>query len=308
MSRAYLRAAGCVSVHGAGLAALRDAIARGDAPSVRDAPAELALSGLPAAGWLDPLPRPERWTGKPARLGRMDRLSHLALCAAEAAVQRAGGLHAGERAALVLGTAFGAHLSNELFWRGVRAGGSKGASPAIFAYTLPSAACGELAIHFGLRGPCLTLAQGRGAGVAALAEAAALCEEGRAETVLAGAADSLGAALCARRAARVPCEGAAFFVIAREPGAAPLARLAGSGHASGEGAPARARRAACARAGLGDAHEIDGEPAALGDGLASGPLCALALALEALPPPLPCLLNAVDREAGTADAICLVRP
>lgn len=308
MPSAYLRAAGCVSLHGTGVECVGDAIARAAPPPTRAAPAELALAHLADAGWLDPLPSPERWTGKPARLGRMDRLSHLALCAGEAVAQRAGGLQAGERAALVLGTAFGAHLSNELFWRGIRAGGSKGASPAIFAYTLPSAASGELAIHFGLRGPCLTLAQGRGSGVAALAAAAALCEGERAEAVLAGAADSLGAALCARRGERVPCEGAAFFLVTSEPGGRPLARLAGSGQASGEGAVARAAHAACARAGLADVRAIDAEPVALGDGLAPGPLLALAHALEGPHPALPCLLTALDRDAGTADAICLVAP
>ncbi len=308
MPSAYLRASGCVSVHGCSLQAIRTALEGGARPPLRAAPAGLVAHEAPG-GWLDPLPRPERWSGKPARLGRMDRLSHLAICAAESAVQ-AGALAGGARAALVLGTAFGAHLANELFWRGVREAGSKGASPAIFAYTLPSAASGELAIHFGLRGPCLTLAQGRGSGLAALAAAADLCAEGRAEQVLAVAADSLGAALCARArgAARVPCEGAAAFVVASEPGPAPLAWIAGHAEAAGEDAGARVARAALARAGLEERElraRLERERPALGDGLAPGPLVELALLLEEGSARLPCLLTALDEDAGTADALCL---
>jgi hypothetical protein len=317
----YLRAAGCVTVHGCSLEAIRGALGHLQTPPSVPAPASVAYGSRPRdAGWIEPLPRPERWIGKPARLGRMDRLSHLALCAAEAAAQSHGGLpDAGDRGALVLGTAFGAHLPNELFWRGVREAGSKGASPSLFAYTLPSAASGELAIHFGLRGPNLTLAQGRGSGVAALAAAAGLLEAGQARVVLAGAADSLGATLLAAlepgapatdagEPHRVPCEGAAFFLLASEPGASPLGRIAASAQASGDRARERAEQVACSRAGLVEAElraRIDRVHPAFGDALAPGPLFELALALEG-GGPLPCLLTAVDREAGTADALCVV--
>ena len=71
---------------------------------------------------------------------------------------------------MALGTRYGSHLSNELFWRGQR--GPTGPSPALFAYTLPSAAAAEISMHFGLTGPLLTFAGGADSGLAALGAAA----------------------------------------------------------------------------------------------------------------------------------------
>ena len=86
------------------------------------------------------------------RFGRLDLLSQLALLAVEAlrldfeALPRA-------RTAICL-AAPGGSLSTEVeYWNGCDAVG--GPSPTLFAYTLPSAAMGEIAIRYRLTGPNL---------------------------------------------------------------------------------------------------------------------------------------------------------
>jgi 3-oxoacyl-[acyl-carrier-protein] synthase II len=252
----------------------------------------------------------------------MDRLSQIALFAAVEAVEESGiGAEIPtERAGVALGTSHGAHLSNELFWRGAR--GPGGASPALFAYTLPSAAAGEIAIHLGLRGPSLTLVQGRGGGLSALAQAADLVAAGTADFMLAGAADVLSLTLLRSQtesAEPVLAEGASFAVLAPRPGPAPVARFAGTGQAWGESALTEAVAAALAQAGLrsgqirvrlgtGTGDRLLGGDMALvlGDGQAAAPLLQLCLA-AAGPEFLPCLIAARD-ESGLAEALCLAEP
>lgn len=134
---------------------------------------------------------PSRWAAQPARLARMDRLCALALVACDSALVD-GALSPtapewdGARTAIVLGTAFGCHATNEEYYRGLR---REGPSPRLFAYTLPSSPVGEISIHYGVRGPATTLANGLTSGVDALAAAAAMLAAGRADRVLACAAD-----------------------------------------------------------------------------------------------------------------------
>ncbi len=101
----------------------------------------------------------------------MDRLCALALVAADGALCDAGvPTHDSERTAIVLGTAYGCHATNEEYYRGLL---REGASPRLFAYTLPSSPVGEISIHHGIRGPATTVASGLHAGLAALGEGAA---------------------------------------------------------------------------------------------------------------------------------------
>ncbi|HEY1585453.1 MAG TPA: hypothetical protein VGH63_07160, partial [Polyangia bacterium] len=65
---------------------------------------------------------PARWSGNAARLSRMDRLCGLALVACDAALVDAALSAAapewnGERTAIVLGTAYGCHATNEDYYR-----------------------------------------------------------------------------------------------------------------------------------------------------------------------------------------------
>ena len=86
------------------------------------------------------------------RFGRLDLASQLALLAVE-------NLAAGfdpfprERIAICLAARAGSLSTDIEFWRGRDAVG--GPSPTLFAYTLPSAAIGEIAIRHRLTGPNL---------------------------------------------------------------------------------------------------------------------------------------------------------
>lgn len=267
------------------------------------------LGPMPAAAWLDPLPRPQPWTGKATRWSRLDRLSHLALATAHEALARAGGLRSDGETGLVFATAFGAHLPNELFLHGLRRLGPLGASPAMFAYTLASSAAGEVSIGLGLRGPLMVLAQGATSGLAALGEASALVDQGRAGQVLAGAADTLGRTLLLAAGAAGPqlSEGAVFFCVqAGTEGA--LARLAGEGQASGADALDRARAAALDRAGLTEA-ALRADPLRR-DGDGAWPAHAILLDIIDLlssPGLLPARVSVLDR-GGHAHALCLGAP
>ena len=159
------------------------------------APAGPVFSVSPAAG-----PR----AGRASRRGPMDRLCALALTAAEAALQDAGWTPAtwaswvaerDERVGVVFGTAYGCHATNEEFYRGLLAEGPRGASPRLFAYTLPSSPLGEITIHLGARGPAQTLASGCHAGLEAVGHAGALCRVHRADLILAVAAEVRGGTL-----------------------------------------------------------------------------------------------------------------
>src|SRR4051795_12709345 len=137
---------------------------------------------------------PSRWAGNSARLSRMDRLCALALVACDGALVDAALTPAapewhGERTAIVLGTAYGCHATNEEYYRGLLREGAAGASPRLFAYTLPSSPVGEISIHYGVRWPTLVLANGMTSGVDALAEGVAIVAEGRADRALVCAAD-----------------------------------------------------------------------------------------------------------------------
>ena len=86
------------------------------------------------------------------RFGRLDLMSQLAVLA----VEPMKGLFAGtspDRIGMVLSARAGSLSTDAEYWDGRdRVGGP---SPTLFAYTLPSAAMGEVAIRHGLRGPNL---------------------------------------------------------------------------------------------------------------------------------------------------------
>ena len=157
-----------------------------------------------------------------ARIGRVERISALALLAASAALDDASACAApvpAERAAMVLGTAFGCFLTNAEYQRRLDAGGPAAASPRLFAATVSNAAAGEVAIALGLRGPGVTLTAGRVSGGVALGHAAAALAAGRADAAIAGGADAMGPALTRWIAAtsfgvsRAAVDAAAFLVL-----------------------------------------------------------------------------------------------
>ena len=190
----------------------------GDPPCPRR-PVPAGLEGheiaTPPAGWIDPIPRPRRWLGRPVRFQRLDRLTRLALVAAHAAVEAAAAPDDLPRAGIVLGTALGSHLTNEAFQLQLDRRPPPEASPTLFTHTLPSAAVGVISIHLGLRGPTVTLAEGVCAGLAALDLAGGMLARGEVSWVLAGAVDSLGPTRLAAAGADAGllAEGAAFFCL-----------------------------------------------------------------------------------------------
>jgi|SRR5450756_1733874 len=86
------------------------------------------------------------------RFGRLDLQSQLALLAVASLNVNFDGLPR-DRTGICLAASAGSLSTDVNFWNGRHAVG--GPSPTLFAYTLPSAAVGEVAIHFRLTGPNL---------------------------------------------------------------------------------------------------------------------------------------------------------
>jgi hypothetical protein len=86
------------------------------------------------------------------RLERLDRPTLSALVAAHL-VQREGCVPD----ALLVAVDEGSAAADRVYWATARACGGAYASPMLFTATLPSAVAGELAMTFGLRGPCVVV-------------------------------------------------------------------------------------------------------------------------------------------------------
>jgi 3-oxoacyl-(acyl-carrier-protein) synthase len=108
------------------------------------------------------------------RFGRLDLASRLALLAVEKLGVNFEVFPRG-RVGICLSARAGSLSTDVEFWKGRNDVG--GPSPTLFAYTLPSAAIGEIAIRHRLTGPNLCLV---GDGAALLAEAADLLRRGEA--------------------------------------------------------------------------------------------------------------------------------
>ena len=106
------------------------------------------------------------------RFGRLDLQSQLALLAVAVLKINFDALPR-DRIGIVLGASAGSLTTDFNFWSGRH--GVGGPSPTLFAYTLPSAAVGEIAIHFGLTGPNLCWV---GGAETILPEAASLIRSG----------------------------------------------------------------------------------------------------------------------------------
>jgi len=142
---------------------------------------------------LDAVPPDKR-----GRIGRLDRLCRFFLAAAYLALQDAGlqiDAAEAERVGLSFGTGLGCLLSNEEYYRKVVEQGPAAASPRVFAYTVSSAAAGEVSIAAGITGPNVTAHMGLAAGLGAVGYGFDLIQMGKADVVLAGGADVIGEAL-----------------------------------------------------------------------------------------------------------------
>jgi 3-oxoacyl-(acyl-carrier-protein) synthase len=109
------------------------------------------------------------------RFGRLDLPSQLSLLAVESLNLDFNEISR-ERTAICLAASAGSLSTDVNFWQG--RDGIGGPSPTLFAYTLPSAAVGEIAIHFKLTGPNLCFV---GDGQIILPEAFDLIQRGEAD-------------------------------------------------------------------------------------------------------------------------------
>lgn len=152
--------------------------------------------------------------GRSAQLLRMDRLCGLALCAADRvlAAPQAAGRFDPASTAIIVGSSYGCHKSDEDFLRGVIAGQP---GPRLFAYTLPSSPVGEVSIHHGLRGAGLSIVSGRAAGLEALAQAASLLDGGQAQACLVIGCEVADPALAEHATDAALCDGAAAILLTR---------------------------------------------------------------------------------------------
>jgi len=157
--------------------------------------------------------------GRGGQLMRMDRLCGLAMCATDRALLslQAVGRFKPETTAVVLGSAYGCHKTDEDYFRGFLAGQP---SPRLFAYTLPSSPIGEVSIHHGLRGPGLSIVTGRTAGLEALCEAQALLAAGQASACMILGCEVAAPALPMFAEDAELCDGAVALLLAPAAGCA----------------------------------------------------------------------------------------
>ena len=131
------------------------------------------------------------WPRAPARVERTDKASALALMVASEVVERAA-RPPGTQLGVFLGTALGCADVNDRFHRGLISEGVNGASPRLFAQTIPSGPAGEVAIAQRALGHSVTVMAGRCAGLAALVEARRALATGRCDAAVVLAGDVFG--------------------------------------------------------------------------------------------------------------------
>jgi 3-oxoacyl-[acyl-carrier-protein] synthase II len=121
---------------------------------------------------------------------RLSRICRMTLAACRLAVEEAG-LEGGARLGLVVGSEFGDFRSSAEFFDGFLRRGPAGLSPMVFPSTVMNSMAAVAAIAIGAKASSVTLNQATVAGDLAVARAAALIADGRAEAVVAGGVDEL---------------------------------------------------------------------------------------------------------------------
>lgn len=180
---------GVVSPLGHSVEALLQGVAASGPPYAHDRERALTVAEIP----LEAIPPDKR-----SRIGRLDRLCRMFLSASYLAVDSAALTIApaqADRVGLSFGTGLGCLLTNAEYNQKIIEQGPAAASPRLFAYTVSSAAAGEVSIALGIRGPNVTAHMGLAAGLGAVGYGFDLIQMGKADVVLAGGADVLGSAL-----------------------------------------------------------------------------------------------------------------
>ncbi len=153
-----------------------------------------------------------------SRFGRLDLQSQLALLAVASLRVDFSALPPA-RTGICLVASAGSLATDVNFWNGRHGGG--GPSPTLFAYTLPSAAAGEIAIHFKLTGPNLCFV---GDSQIALPEAADLTRRGEADACVCVFCEVVSPE-CAQFVAVPPVAAACAVLLRRGPGPRPWSEL-----------------------------------------------------------------------------------
>lgn len=303
MNELVVSGVGVVSPHGDDAQAMFDALLRCES-AVRPILPDLARPAAAAAVVFDE----SRWFSK-LQLAGVDRVSQLAVAAAELAVQDAGGLldaHR-ERVGVYLGCGMGGAAALETAYR---SGGRM--PPLSIPAFMPNAPAAHVAMRLGVQGPVITYSVACASSAVAIAEAAKALRHGEIDVAIAGGSEALlvpgvvlawqammtlaafapgqAAQACrpfaSDRSGFVLGEGAAFLVLetaarARARGARVYAQLAGWGLSCDAthltkpdvGGQERALRAALQQAGL--------EPADVGYCNAHGTATKVGDAVEA---------------------------
>jgi 3-oxoacyl-[acyl-carrier-protein] synthase II len=218
VDRAVITGIGLVTPFGRSRRDLAERFARGDC----------ALPDGTARGYLEiaRIPTEAVPGDRRARLGRMDRLCQLLMAASYLAVEDAGLSlveENPERIGLSFGTGLGCLLTDAEYNQAIVEGGPAAASPRLFAYTVSSAAAGEVSIALGAKGPNLTVHLGLAAGLGAVGYGADLVEAEKADVVLAAGADAIGPPLVRglREMDLLKCRDEAMPFRAQRPGVFP---------------------------------------------------------------------------------------
>lgn len=135
----------------------------------------------------------------PKQVRRLDRFVALTLASARLAMDDAQVTRAelaGERTAVLMGSAMGGIAHAETQLRAFISDGARAIDPRIATTTFAGAASCHIAIEYGVTGPNATNAMSCAAGTMAIGEAARLIRTGEADVAFAGGADAPLAPVC----------------------------------------------------------------------------------------------------------------
>ncbi len=236
---------GLVSTRGRGVESLIQALEKG-----WRAPVEVALPGANPGKVLAYPVSAETLSDKVVlnKARRADRFIRMSVLAAVDAVQDSGIGTSLEKSRLgiIVATALGPHVTTFGFLDGIIDFGDAAVSPTAFSHSVHNAAASYIAMTLEARGPTLTVTHFDFAFHQAVLLAQTWINDGRCDSVLVGAVDELGSVMqvvcgqmlatavdgrikpfaCSAAPQSVPGEGAAFFLLTRDPVGRSYARMA----------------------------------------------------------------------------------
>lgn len=189
--RVVITGMGTVNPLGLNLAASWQAIIRGVSGIELISLFDTAAHSVKIAGEVKGFDPVERFGKKDAR--RMDRFVQFALSAAQEAVLASGlKVDAGnaDRIGALIGTGMGGITTVGSEAQTLNTRGASRISPFMVPMMLPDTAAGQVALHFGLRGPNLAVSAACASSTNAIGEAAEMIRRGAADVMLSGGAEA----------------------------------------------------------------------------------------------------------------------